>query len=160
MLDKELLEIYWNNGWNADGKSPMSDYEAAHEGAIINGLRAVVKEYIKRCNTKTVWVAYTNTDCTEGRGYDVPIAVCELEATATRLAKNQYVQGADGPVISMEFLELNGKWYSPTAAVNLVKPSDKDILVQDQLKNKRAVYDKARKAGLTDTELKQLGVTL
>lgn len=25
--------------------------------------------------TKTVWIAYTNTDCTEGRGYDIPIVV-------------------------------------------------------------------------------------
>jgi hypothetical protein len=45
---------------------------------------------------RTVWVAYTNTDCTEGRGYDVPIAVCAAEATAVRLARKQYVQGSDG----------------------------------------------------------------
>ena len=31
---------------------------------------------------RTVWVTYTNTDCTEGRGHDVPIAVCAAEATA------------------------------------------------------------------------------
>lgn len=49
-------------------------------------------------NKKTVWVAYTNTDCTEGRGYDIPIAVCELEVTARRLARGRHVQGSDGPV--------------------------------------------------------------
>ena len=30
---------------------------------------------------RTIWVAYTNTDCTEGRGRDVPIAFCAAEAT-------------------------------------------------------------------------------
>lgn len=49
-------------------------------------------------NRKTVWVAYTNTDCTEGRGYDIPIAACELEVTARRLARGRHVQGSDGPV--------------------------------------------------------------
>jgi hypothetical protein len=47
---------------------------------------------------RTIWVAYTNTDCTEGRGRDVPIAFCAAEATAIRLARKKYVQGSDGPV--------------------------------------------------------------
>ena len=47
---------------------------------------------------RTVWVAYTNTDCNEGRGHDVPIAVCAAEATALRLARKQYVQGTDARV--------------------------------------------------------------
>lgn len=40
---------------------------------------------------RTVYVAYTNTDCTEGRGRDVPIAVCSAEATALRLERTEKV---------------------------------------------------------------------
>jgi hypothetical protein len=79
---------------------------------------------------RTVWVAYTNTDCTEGRGHDVPIAVCAAEATARRLAHKQYVQGSDGPVRTMELLKIEGKWYAPSAAINVVDPTREDIAVQ------------------------------
>ena len=58
-------------------------------------------------NRKTAWVAYTNTDCTEGRGYDIPIAACELEVTARRLARGRHVQGSDGPVRPVD--QLRGK---------------------------------------------------
>ena len=64
---------------------------------------------------RTIWVAYTNTDCNEGRGHDVPIAVCAAEATARRLARNRYVQGSNGPVRAMEMVKLDGKWYAPVA---------------------------------------------
>ena len=37
-------------------------------------------------DTKDVWVVYTNTDLTEGRGYQYPIHVCGSPATAERMA--------------------------------------------------------------------------
>jgi hypothetical protein len=77
--------------------------------------------------TKSVWVAYTNTDCTEGRGFDVPIAVCTAKATAIRLARKQYVQGHDGPVREMQLVKIDGKWYAPSAAINVIDPTAEDV---------------------------------
>ena len=106
--------------------------------------------------TRTVYVAYTNTDCTEGRGYDVPIAVCALEITAMRLARKQYVQGSDGPVRKMELVKIDGKWYATSSAINVVEPTREDEAAQKQLDAKRAIVEKAKAAGLTDDEIKAL----
>lgn len=96
--------------------------------------------------TRTVWVAYTNTDCTEGRGHDVPIAVCDKEATARRLARQRYVQGSDGPVRTMELIKINDQWYAPQSAIDVVSASAEDIAAQ-------AALEKAYAAGLTDADL-------
>lgn len=107
---------------------------------------------------RTVWVAYTNTDCTEGRGRDVPIAVCATKATALRLARGQYVQGSDGPVRKMELVKIDGKWYAPSAAINVVAPTREDIAAQPALDAKREAVVKAKAAGLTDADLLALGL--
>ena len=107
---------------------------------------------------KTVWVAYTNTDCNEGRGHDVPIAVCAAEATALRLARKKYVQGSDGPVRAIELLRIDGKWYAPSAAINLVEPNKEDITAQAAVDAKREAVAKAKSAGLTDADLLALGL--
>jgi hypothetical protein len=107
---------------------------------------------------RTVWVAYTNTDCTEGRGRDVPIAVCAAEATALRLARKQYVQGSDGPVRTLELVEIDGKWYAPSAAIDVIEPTREDIAAQTAIDAKRAAMKKAKAAGLTDADLLALGL--
>jgi len=106
--------------------------------------------------TRTVFVAYTNTDCTEGRGHDVPIAVCEMEITAMRLARHQYVQGSDGPVRKMDLVRIDGKWFAPGAAINILPPTPGDIAAQELLDGKRAIIQKAKAAGLSDDEIKAL----
>ena len=106
---------------------------------------------------KTVFVAYTNTDCTEGRGSDVPIAVCAIEPTAIRLARKQYVQGSDGPVRQMELVKIDGRWYAPSAAIDIVQPTEEDAAAQALLDAKRAAMEKARAAGLSEEEIKALG---
>lgn len=93
---------------------------------------------------RTVWVAYTNTDCTEGRGHDVPIAVCAAEATALRLARKQYVQGSAGPVRTMELVKIDGKWYAPSVALTVVEPDSEDIAAQAAIDAKREAVAKAR----------------
>lgn len=109
---------------------------------------------------RTVWVVYTNTDCTEGRGQDVPIAVCAAETTAIRLARKKYVQGSDGPVRSMELVNIDGKWYAPSSAINVVQPTPEDIAVQTAIDTKRAAFEKAKAAGLTDADLLAMGLKL
>lgn len=77
---------------------------------------------------RTVWVAYTNTDCSEGRGHDVSIAVCATEEIARRVARNRYVQGSDGPVLSTELVKVDGKWYELGSPVEgIVESTSEDV---------------------------------
>lgn len=103
--------------------------------------------------TKTVYVAYTNTDCTEGRGYDIPIAVCELEITAMKHARKMYVQGSNGPVKSMEVIKYNDKWYIPQSAVEIFKPTKEEIEAQKLLDEKRAIIKKMKELGVSQDEI-------
>ena len=41
ITDAELLQIYWDASWNADGKAPMTPYEMENAETIVRGLRAV-----------------------------------------------------------------------------------------------------------------------
>lgn len=107
-------------------------------------------------NRKTVWAAYTNTDCNEGRGCDVPIAVCLSEVTARRLARGRYIQGSDGPVRAVELLEINGGWYAPSTAFSVMSPTREDDKEQARLDAKHEAMEKARAAGLTDADLAAL----
>ena len=93
---------------------------------------------------KTVWVAYTNTDCTEGRGLDLAIAVCAAEATALRMARKRYVQGSDGPVRTMELVKIDGKWYAPSDAIAVVYPTSEDRAAQAAIDAMRAAVGKAK----------------
>lgn len=105
---------------------------------------------------RSVFVAYTNTDCTEGRGHDVPVAVAEIEATAKRLARGQYVQGTDGPVREVELKLLDGFWYVPLRAVHVIPPTEDDKRVQARADERAVVLTKARQLGLTDEEIAAL----
>ncbi len=107
--------------------------------------------------TTAIWVAYTNTDCNEGRGYDVPIAVCRSEITALRLAHSKYIQGSNGPVRRMELLNIDGNWYAPIDAINLINPTKEDIAAQVKNDARRDAMAKAKAAGLTDADLLALG---
>lgn len=99
------------------------------------------------------WVAYTNSDCTEGRGFDIPIAVCASEATAIRLARKAYVQGSDGPVRKFTLFTKSGYWYGP---VNVIRPTDEDKMAQDRIDRIRAAAEKARVAGLSNEDIQAL----
>lgn len=107
-------------------------------------------------STKQFYVAYTNTDLTEGRGYDVPIAICEIEATAKRRAKNQYVQGSDGPVKTIDLVMVNERWYVPISAINIIKPTKDDIAIQAKVDAKRVALEKAKALGLSEEDIKSL----
>lgn len=107
-------------------------------------------------NEDIVWVAYTNTDCTEGRGWDVPIAVCKLHSTAVRLSRGSYVMGSDGPVKAFKLKEIDGQKYLSVSAVNIHKPTDEDIAAQKKMDKKIEVLQKAKDAGLSDEEIKIL----
>lgn len=104
--------------------------------------------------TKTVWVAWTNTDCTEGRGRQIPKAVCEKEATAIRLGKKGSVQGSDCNVTECTAVKVNNTWLVPGD----IKPESKeDEAAQKRIDAKRAALEKAKAAGLTEEDLRLIG---
>lgn len=106
--------------------------------------------------SRIVYVVYTNTDLTEGRGWQYPIAVCEAEATAIRLAHKCYVMGTDGPVEPVSLLLHEGKWYAPLSAVRIHPPTEDDRRTQKAMDAKREAIKKAKNAGLTDADLKAI----
>lgn len=106
--------------------------------------------------TRKVYVAYSNTDLTEGRGYRFPIAVCEVEATAIRLAKKCYVMGTDGPVEAVKLLFHNDAWYAPMNAVRVLPPTPEDKHFQEKLNARREAIAKAKAAGLSEADITAL----
>lgn len=107
--------------------------------------------------TKTAYVAYTNTDLTAGMGYQIPAALCAIRATAVRLAKGISVQGSDGPVREVNLVKVGDIWYAPIgAAVRLENPTTKDLDAQKEYDKWVAAIEKARAAGLTEEDLASL----
>lgn len=100
--------------------------------------------------TKKAWVVWINSDLTEGRGFNVPLAVCDLEATARRLAHKASTQGSDGTVECVELQQVDGHWYGP---VVLTPPTREDKKRQAQLDAAHAAEEKARSAGLTPEDI-------
>lgn len=102
--------------------------------------------------TKEVWVAWTNTDLTEGRGQRVPLAVCELETTAIRLGRKGSVMGSDCHVTKATAVFL-GHWLVP-GVIDAGTKADSAALMA--LNMRRSAEAKAKAAGLTDEEIKVL----
>ena len=105
-----------------------------------------------------IFVPFTNTDLTEGRGYAVPLHVCTVEATAARIGAKKSVQGSDCEIRQFEMIRIDGKWYVPRNAVRIIEPDESDIASQKVVDARRAAVEKAKSAGLTAEDLKALGV--
>lgn len=110
---------------------------------------------------KTMFAVYTNTDLTEGRGQEYAFAYCELEATAKRLAKGQYVQGTDCRYHQVDVFFIGGNYYYPGAYVEHPTPEDhaaEALILQEKRKldAKTAALAKAKALGLTDEEIAAL----
>lgn len=103
--------------------------------------------------TKQVFVAWTNTDLTEGKGQQVPLVVCELESTAKRMGVRQNVQGCDCDVMADFAFRLEGcyGWYIPG---RITAPTAGDISAQKLMDSKRVVIEKMRAAGISEEEIK------
>ena len=104
--------------------------------------------------TRQVWVAWTNTDLTEGRGNQQPLVVCESQTTAIRLGAKKYIMGTDCPVDLQTAILIKGKWLVP-GVVELPSPAD----VQQDAKRaeKDAARQRVKDAGVSDADLKTLG---
>ena len=100
--------------------------------------------------TKQVWVAWTNTDCTEGRGYQYPKAVCAKESTAVRLGRKGSVQGSDCNRTEQIAVKVNNNWLIPG---RIEQSTTSDDIYQKKIDAKRAAVEKATAAGLTEEEI-------
>lgn len=109
---------------------------------------------------RIVYITLSNTDLTEGRGYEFPLCICEKEATAIRRGKGQYVQGGDCRVTSFESTQKDGKWLAP---YYLVPPTREDEDKQKQIDMNRqriaardAAIEKAKSLGLSEDDIAAL----
>lgn len=121
---------------------------------------------LQKKHEKKVFVVISNTDLTEGRGQEYAKYICELQATANRLAIGQYVMGTDCRVIEGETFALyDGEillgWFGPCGRISTPNQQDiymEKILKEDAVKaqNKKAALEKAKLAGLTDDDIQAL----
>lgn len=116
---------------------------------------------MSKLDTKPIWVVWQNTDLTEGRGYLVPIHVCESETTAYRMAKGKGVQGSDAEVSFGEAVKHMGHWCAP---VQVIKPTAKDVegdarkaSAREADRRRYEALERARQAGLSEDDIAVLG---
>jgi hypothetical protein len=113
----------------------------------------VERERREVMETKPIYVVWTNTDLTEGRGHQIPIAYAESESTAARLAKKRGVMGSDADYRLFEAVKHGGHWCAP---VSIERPSVDDKARDETNARKAAALAKARQLGLTDDDLEAL----
>ena len=99
------------------------------------------------------FVAYTNTDLTEGRGSTIPRFICRSYSTAKRLAQKIGVQGSDGDIKELQLFAVNGQWYGP---VTLHEATAEDLKNDQEYRAYKEAVSKALAAGLTGDDLKIL----
>ena len=100
--------------------------------------------------TKNVWIAWTNTNLTDGYGTRIPLAVCECKATADRLGRGKHVQGTDCPTEKDIAVRVDGCWMSK---INLIEPTDEDKKKQEKEDVARKAENKALELGLTPEDI-------
>lgn len=99
------------------------------------------------------FVAWTNTDCTEGRGENIPLAICFKEATAQRMGKKGSVQGSNCYITKVQLFRYNGQIYGPVRVHFATREDDEK---QKRIDARNAAIEKAKAAGLTDDEIRAL----
>lgn len=103
-----------------------------------------------------IWIVVSNTDLTEGRGWETIVAYCFSQTTAERLAKGKGVQGCNAHVRPAIAYKQDNQWYAPITSIQIHYPSDEDRKVDELKKKKQEVRNKALSLGLTEEELKLL----
>ncbi|MCA9496748.1 MAG: hypothetical protein KC589_07400 [Nanoarchaeota archaeon] len=108
----------------------------------------------------TYYIVRNNMDRTEGRGGEYTFAICELQTTAERIGKGQYVQGMDCPIFEIESTIIDGKEYFKKCDVPIFIPTVEDkekemIRIQNEAKKQRKleVFKKMKELGITDEEI-------
>ena len=103
--------------------------------------------------TQKAYAVWSNTDLTEGRGYQYAKYICYIEATAIRLSKGAYVMGSDASVTEIELIMHNNHWCGP---VYIHGPNTTDTEMEKKLELKRKA-DEAKAAAILKAQV--LGLT-
>jgi len=103
--------------------------------------------------SKPVYVAWSNSDLTEGKGREIVHAVCESRTTAIRHGEHQSVQGSNCRVTEELALRVGGRWLAPT---RIVPASKEDLAVDKRRQEWDQAIAKGRAAGLTDADIEAL----
>jgi hypothetical protein len=106
-------------------------------------------------DAKTVFVAWTNSDLTEGRGYRVPLIVAQTYSTALREGRRGSVMGSDCNVSEEIAVRLagSGTWFVPGI---IHYPTQVDIEAEKRRNEALEAVRKAKAAGLTDKDIETL----
>jgi hypothetical protein len=102
---------------------------------------------------KEVWLVITNTDTTEGRGWDKILYYCTSKSTAERLAIGKGVQGSMARVEARKAFLINKDW---NCKIDLELPTKQDNEKDELYKKQQEVKEKALKLGLSEEEIKLL----
>jgi hypothetical protein len=104
-----------------------------------------------------VFIVWSNTDLTEGRGREYPRNVCERLTTAHRLSKGCYIMGTDAHVTEDFAYMINGKRY---VLGDIVRPNSSDLEIDREREAERiarekfdAVVERFKELGITDEDL-------
>ena len=115
---------------------------------------------IKVVGMKPVWIVWGKTDLTEGKGSRFVKHVCEIMATANRLAYKKGVQGSNCSVEKSMAYRLEGEgldnthmWYALTY---IERPTKNDKERQEKIDRVEEVVAKAESVGLTKEEIRTL----
>ena len=108
--------------------------------------------------SRTLYVVFTNTDLTEGRGWQHPIGYSFNEYTALRFAKNKGVMGSDAHVNGYSTLIVDGKEYVSVGLLNIQRPEQADIDKERADKKRKETITRLLDAGVDPEDLKTLGV--
>lgn len=104
-------------------------------------------------NSKTVWVAWTNTDLTEGRGNQYPLCVAESKEAAERVGKNGGVMGSNCHVSAAIAVMVNNTWLIPGV---IQKETKLDAALRLKREIREMAIAKAKAAGLSEDEIAAL----
>lgn len=110
-------------------------------------------ENVKIEAVKKVYVAWVNSDTTEGRGYNYPLSVSESKSAAIRKGHRKCVQGSDASVRESVAVRVNGVWMAP---VHFERPTKEDEAEDKRTEARELALLKAKELGLSDEEIKAL----
>lgn len=105
---------------------------------------------------KKVYTVISNSDLTEGKGYQIVVGVTQLEATAIRLSKRVGVQGSNAAV-NQSIALRNSK--SPTGWLvpgDITLPSIEDKENQKRIDAKKEAIESAKKLGLSEDQIRAI----
>lgn len=108
---------------------------------------------VKVIGQQPCWIAWSNTDTTEGRGDRVPIAASFSYAAIRRVGSGRSVQGATDITEEMVIrgqANYRRDWYAP---VRMIEPTKEEKEFDERRLKRLAAIDRAKELGLSDADI-------